>query len=303
MHLEQPGEHRHADARGRGQPHDVHHVVALLLGGRDDHALDVVLLDHGGQVVDGAQQLVETLVGATLRRHAADDRGAQPGDTRELALDEDQRGGVADDQQALGARHPDRQEARGRSTDDERAHEQPPQQQRVGAARELEGLHALDHQREDRRCRHEDRGLVERRLVQDELVPVVQPGHLREQHVEGKEHQRPDREGRSADGGHDEHRARAGDHVGGGQAHSGGHLAAPRRLGQRELLRLDVRGREPSHRPAGQARLSHREPMCTDLRCKPPVGAPGDRPRRPRLQPGGPPAPQLGGRRRVAPNL
>ena len=212
-HLEQARQHRHAHAGRGGEPDDVDDVLVALRRRRDDDALDPVLLDHRGQVLDRPQQGVAD-PGAAWRGHAADHDRVEAGIPGQLALDERRRLGVADDQDALAAGQAHGEEARRAAQADQRRDEQAPEQERVRAPLELHGPHALEEEREDRDDGHQHGRLVERRLVDDEVVAVVEPGGLGDQGVQRQHRERPGRERRVRDVGNDHHGPDDGDHVG-----------------------------------------------------------------------------------------
>ena len=169
-------------------------TVRALARRGDDRALHLVLSEHIRQVLDGSEQVLVLLPRTELHGHAADHLGVETGISRELSLEHGGRGGVADHQDALrgGCAHHD--EAGGGSGRNQHTREHSPEQERVRAARELERPPSLDHEREDRSHGHERRGLVERGLEQDELITVVEPGHLGHQRVQRDQDGHPERE-------------------------------------------------------------------------------------------------------------
>ena len=106
----------------------------------------------------------------------------------------------------------------------------------MGAALEFEDLNALDDQNRDRGHGDQRRGLVERGLVEDELVPVIEPGHLREQRVERQKRQDPQRHPRATQHRDDEQRRGDGDHVGSDERQAPHHLAPVRPPRKLELI-------------------------------------------------------------------
>ena len=99
----------------------------------------------------------------------------------------------------------------------------------MGAAGELQRLNGFDDDGEQRRDREQRGSLVERGLVQDELVAVVQPTGLGQKRVERQQRDGPDREGRAAQLSHDQHRRADGEHVRSHQAKARHKLAAASR--------------------------------------------------------------------------
>ena len=112
-----------------------------------------------------------------------------------------------------------------------------PEQERLRAAVEGEGLGGLGEQRDDRGDAQQRRALVERRLVQDVLVAVVEPGGLRQQAHERDERQDPRRQVGRGEERDDDERAAQGEHVRGQQRE------APERVAT-----ADARGRPTSSR-------------------------------------------------------
>jgi hypothetical protein len=106
---------------------------------------------------------------------------------------------------------------------------------------ELDRSRALDEEREQGHDRDQNRRLVERRLVNDEVVAVVQTGCLGDQEVERKNRKRPGRERRVGYIGHQNHRADHRHEVGCGQRDAADQLAAPRALRKHELVRRGPR--------------------------------------------------------------
>ena len=123
---------------------------------------------------------------------------------------------------------------------------------------EGERLGGLGEQRHDRGDAQQGRALVERRLVQDVLVAVVEPGGLRQQAHERDEGQDPRREVGRGEERDDDERAAEGEHVRGQQREAPERVAAADARGRPDLVEERARGRQGDRVEAG---VLHRAPV------------------------------------------
>ena len=162
--------------------HEQQRVAARRRGG-EDHPVDPVNLEDLGEV--GRQLRPPGLVrplGALDRRHDADQLRLDRGAEGELLAHELAGRTVADQQAALGRRQPSGEHSRKRAQADEEHEEQHPGAEHLlaperavddGAVEQPEDEHRQGGEAEERR------DLVERALVEDVLVAVVEPDRLR----------------------------------------------------------------------------------------------------------------------------